>query len=478
MKQIESGLSTRTTPTILSAVVVVTLLSAAACAPGAPDVPQETNNQAVNDNPLAEYLEVPGAKTTLPVEVAKDPFSFEFANEARSHFDNFHFQLGGDHALYYIANLGEFLPTAYSSPNPEYIPLERAIDDSIEEAVSFTTKEGELSLAEYVVHPNHRVQGVLMIHKGKIVYETYPGMAPMARHIWMSPGKATVGLILAMLEEDGKIDLSKPVIDYVPELAGTNWDGIPMIDAANMATGLALEETLDSIVDPSSIIVRFFSAEFGAPNPITGEMENWLDILREAEKLEGEGPGDVFRYSSAVTQIFVLAAEKLDNLTFAKLFQERVWSKVGAREDMLWNLMPDGTAVAHGLISTTLEDFARFGMIFTPSWDKTAVDPIVSGTVLKRLQTGGNVEAFQAGAKFEGLKEDFGEAPLMNSIQFDAVFADGALWKHGNVGQGIYIDPARDFVAVYYSTNGYVPPYGEDKLPGYLRRAAKYLAGE
>ena len=90
----------------------------------------------------------------------------------------------------------------------------------------------------------------------------------------------------------------------------------------------------------------------------------------------------------------------------------------------------------------------------------------------------GDVKAFQAGAKFEGLKEDFGETPLMNSMQFDAVFEDGALWKHGNVGQGIYIDPARDFVGVYYSTNGYVPPYGEDKMPGFLRRAAKYLNGD
>jgi hypothetical protein len=37
------------------------------------------------------------------------------------------------------------------------------------------------------------------------------------------------------------------------------------------------------------------------------------------------------------------------------------------------------------------------------------------------------------------------------------VFKDGALWKHGNLGQGIYIDQARDFVGVYYSTNGYIP---------------------
>ena len=160
------------------------------------------------------------------------------------------------------------------------------------------------------------------------------------------------------------------------------------------------------------------------------------------------------------------------------VFQDRVWGKMTARLPMQHHLTPDGTSVAHGLLSTTLEDFGRFGMLFTPSWNKAAVDPVVSAEVLKRLQTAGSPAAFRAGAKYEGLKEDFGEAPLMNSYQFDAVFEDGALWKHGNLGQGIYIDPKRDFVGVYYSTNGYVPPYGEDKMPGYLRRAAKELAGE
>ena len=42
----------------------------------------------------------------------------------------------------------------------------------------------------------------------------------------------------------------------------------------------------------------------------------------------------------------------------------------------------------------------------------------------------------------------------------------------------VRIDPARDFVGVYFSTNGYIPPYGQDKMPGYLRRAAKFVAGK
>lgn len=430
------------------------------------------------DNSLSKYLEVPGASTTLPVSAAKSPFSLEFSQDAQTRFENFHYQLGGDHALYYNLHLSELLHTAVSKPNEIYQPLEKDIHPELGDEVSFKVKEGDLTLNEYVVHPNHRVQAVVMIHKGKIVYETYTGMNPMDQHVWMSPGKSTVGLVIAQLEAEGKIDMNKMVTDYLPEFKGTNWDGIKMIDAANMATALQLEETMEAIVDPNSIIVRFFSAEFGSPNPATGKVDDWLEILKSAEKIEGEDPGYRFRYSSAVTQIFVVIAERIENKTWATIFEERVWANMTARLSMQHHLTPDGTSVAHGLLSTTAEDFARFGMLFTPSWDKAAVKPVVSAEVLKRLQTAGDPDAFQRGAKYEGLVDDFSEAPLMNSFQFDAVFEDGALWKHGNLGQGIYIDPERDFVGVYFSTNGYIPPYGEDKMPGYLRQAAKYLAGE
>lgn len=430
------------------------------------------------DNPLAKYLEVPGAKTTLPVSAAKESFALDFVQDAQKRFENFHYQLGGDHALYYNMYMSEMLYTAVSKPNAEYIPLKKNLHQQLGDKVSFTPKEGELTLNEYVVHPNHRVQAVVMVHKGKIVYETYPGMNPNDLHIWMSPGKTTVALILAQLEEEGKIDMNKEVVDYLPEFKGTSWDGIKMIDAANMATGLQLEETMEAIVDPTSIIVKFFSAEFGSPNPATGKVDDWLEILKGAEKIEGEDPGYRFRYSSAVTQVFVVIAERIEDKTWAEIFQERVWGNMTARGPMLHNLTPDGTSVAHGLLSTTAEDFARFGMLFTPSWDKAAVRPVVSDVVLKRIQTAGSPEAYKRGAKYKDQIEEFGESPLMNSYQFDGVFEDGALWKHGNLGQGIYIDPARDFVGIYFSTNGYIAPYGEDKMPGYLRRAAKYLAGE
>lgn len=86
---------------------------------------QETKSVEVpaaesGENPLAQFLKVPGATTTLPVSFAKSPFPLDFANDAREKFENFHYQMGGDHALYYNLHLSEMLTTAASLPNHEY----------------------------------------------------------------------------------------------------------------------------------------------------------------------------------------------------------------------------------------------------------------------------------------------------------------------------------------------------------------------
>ena len=389
--------------------------------------------------------------------------------------------MGGDHALYYNLRLSEFLPTAVAAPAGSVKPLEVAHHFRIGHKVGqvrFTPKEGEMTLDEYVVHPNHRVQGVLIAHKGKIVYEAYPGMNQDDHHIWMSAAKTTVGLIFALLEAEGKVDVQKQVVDYVPELKGTNWDGITVLNALNMSLGLELEETLQAITDPTSLIVRFFSAEFGQPAPGATQVEHWLDVLKEAKNIEGEEQGTHMRYCSATTTVLNYMAEKIENKPWIDIFHELVWAKVGADNPIMFHLTPEGTAVAHGLVATTLRDFARFAMLFTPSWHHAAHEQVVSPEVLKRIQTGGNSAAYKKGGTFHDHREYFGEDPESNSFQFDDVFADGAMFKHGNLGQGIYVDPGRDVVGVYFSTNGYIAPYGEDKMAGFIRRAAKMLAGE
>ena len=437
-----------------------------------------TTSPGLAQSGIEKFLSVPGARVTLPVEAAKEPFSREFVNDARKSFNNFHFQMGGDHTLYYMGNLSEFVQTSMSMPAAKFAPLERSLSAEVGKITIKTQTEGPLALSDYAVHPSFRHQGVMMIHKGKVVFETYPGMRPTDVHFWASAAKTTVGLVSAMLVEEGKIDPSKSITHYVPSLAGSAWDQASVLDVLNHTTGLETEETGASILDPNSPVVAFFSASFGSNNPGSGKLENVIDTLRRFIPLTKEGAGDVFRYSSANTHVLTMMIENVEEITWASVFEERVWGKLGARMPAMFNLDPDGVAMALGMLSTTLEDMARFGVLFTPSWDTVSDERVVTDAILKRIYSSGNREAFAGSAKDKSGLVIFGEHAVAVSYQFDWVFEDGAMFKSGNLNQGIYVDPNRDFVGVYFSSTPYVAPYGESKMPGYFRRAAKLLAGD
>ena len=66
-----------------------------------------------------------------------------------------------------------------------------------------------------------------MILNGKIVYEKYPRMRPVDKHIWWSVSKSVAGTIVGLLEEQGKVDVTRPIETYIPRLAETGWKGTP-----------------------------------------------------------------------------------------------------------------------------------------------------------------------------------------------------------------------------------------------------------
>jgi CubicO group peptidase (beta-lactamase class C family) len=101
--------------------------------------------------------------------------------------------------------------------------------------------EAEQTLDQFV--SNGAVDGCIVLHAGKIVYEKYPTIHQNDLHLMMSVTKAFVGTALAILEDEGKIDLRKPVEDYLPELKGSDWAGIQLRDVADMRSGIEGSET-------------------------------------------------------------------------------------------------------------------------------------------------------------------------------------------------------------------------------------------
>jgi CubicO group peptidase (beta-lactamase class C family) len=283
-------------------------------------------------------------------------------------------------------------------------------------------------------------------------------MRPNDYHIWMSTTKTVSSLIVRLLEEEGRIDVSRTIVSYLPWLRGTGWQDVKVIDVLDMKTGMDAIEDDATRANPDSTYTRMNLAGSGVPH--NGKVEAMQDVLASAKRLKA--PGEVFEYGAPITLILVYLAEEVTGRRWADLFEEKVWSKMSADGDMLMGVTPEGLALAQGVAITRLADLGRYGMLYTPSWNKAARNRVVSQSYIAELQKGGHREAYKKSVAYDNNIVRFGESPASNHYQWDAVFADGDIWKSGFQGQGLYVSPSKDIVVVFFSTT-----YND--LPGYAR---------
>ncbi|WP_422136737.1 MULTISPECIES: serine hydrolase domain-containing protein [unclassified Endozoicomonas] len=263
---------------------------------------------------------------------------------------------------YSYLHLGEFLPQAMIYHDGGVVRLNENARKSIAEIA--LKKDGESTTFEQVILDKHSpVQGVLVVKNGEIVYQQYPGIRENDRHVWMSNLKLIVGTLIALLEEEGRIDLQKTVADYLPKAKSTAWGKVKLFDVLNMQSGLNLEESpaTRSGDTPYNAFVR---AEVGLPAD-DGKVYTHDDALFAIPYLKK--PGTAFEYSSANTQMLGLVIEEITQKRLAEVVAERIWSKASMAGDATVGLSPQGNAIIHGLVSSRLDDMARFGMLFTPS---------------------------------------------------------------------------------------------------------------
>lgn len=395
-----------------------------------------------------------GAQERTPLDKFVDGFPMELEKQTRDADYNELFR-GGDPSAYFNVHASEFMNTAVlpsrqpvmalgSRPMPEVGAVKvKMLEES--------SLKGTLSLDEFLEKSDY-AQAYIVVHKGDIVYEKYPRLRPEDVHLWMSSAKPMASLIIDQLISEGKIDENAPVTDYITDFKGTDWDGITTRDIMDMATGMDLVDTSESRFDPNNVARRVYEAEFGFPNETRGQ-ELLTDVLRSTKRKEE--PGLAFGYASGLTQMLVILAERVEGERWPQMFDRRVWSKVGAEGALQIHLTPDGIAAAHGLVSSNLRDFARFGMLYTPSWNKTATEQVVTDEILKRMHNQVRSHEFMMSSFHGSAFSEYmgGDDFISNGRQWDLFWPDGDFWKGGLMTQGLYVSPARDLVIAYYNVN-------------------------
>lgn len=335
------------------------------------------------------------------------------------------------------------------------MPLERAPIDA-QQVYSATFNDTKLD--DLINGEDPSVNSMMIVKDGKVIFE-HNNIPANTKHVWMSNAKPTAGLIIAMLEAEGKIDVSKPLKTYIPDLEGKDWGDVAVIDVLNMQSGMDHEENDAVRSNPKAWITQMMLAE-------VGQVPDYYNTLINIPK--AKAPGQAFEYSSANTQMLSLLASTVENKTFSEIFEERVWAKAGMTGDSYFTLTPDGYEVAHGLFNSNIEDMARFAMLFTDSWSATAKQQIVPDSMLKHIQDSVKPGVYKVSPAHTGFVGMFPDEPIGGSYQFDAVFKDGDLYKGGMRGQGLYISPDKNTVAVWFSNR-----IEKHNVAGYIRGFVK-----
>ena len=205
-----------------------------------------------------------------------------------------------------------------------------------------------------------------------------------------------------------------------------------------MASGIDCLDS-DGYQDPTTCIYTM-EESLGITAP-TGREPGFIEHLQGMQAHRAAGTKN--EYVSANTNVLMLVIEAVTGKPYATALQELLWNPIGAESDALMAISKSGYAYASGGLHARLRDVVRFGQIYT--------QPELSGVLSKSMI--GAIQTEGVALSPDRLEESLGDdVPERSGWQWDHIWADGAMYKAGYSGQGIYVDPARDLVVAWFGT--------------------------
>jgi CubicO group peptidase (beta-lactamase class C family) len=373
---------------------------------------------------------------------------------------------GGEIMRYAFQRMPEFFPHAVIQRDGPILHLAEDWRDDVARR-PVRTSLGALPLDDYVTAGP--VNGIVIVHRGRIVFERYPRMRRQDSHISMSVSKVFTSTLIALLEARGLLAITDPVEQYVPELRGSGWAGVTIRDILDMASGIDCDQTQPDVYTNPATRYYQFEASLGWLPPTAETPLSTYDYVASLGRLKA--PGQAFDYSSANTFVLAWLAEQLTGLAYSDLLSQEIWSRIGAEGDAFISTSRSGATTVHGGVSTRPRDMARFGLQFTPAGRALSDARLVSDRYLRAIQHGGRPELFERGVTGQRLIQELAPyRPRHNTYQWDWVMSDGTFYKGGYGGQGLLVSPERDLVVAFFGS------FAEDGRGNDLMSASYQLA--
>ncbi|MDJ0902371.1 MAG: serine hydrolase [Xenococcus sp. MO_188.B8] len=366
-----------------------------------------------------------------------------------------------------VCHIRELLPTAQISRGiGSTIPLEYEIDEGID-AVRFTPLGSRKSMTWEQSLSSNYTDGILVLHKGKIVYEKYFGcLNETGKHAAMSMTKSLTGLLAEMLVAEGKLDDSAKVSSILPELTNSAFGSATVRQVMDMTTALKYSEDYS---DPKADIWIYSAAASPLPKPQDYKGPNGYFEYLQTVQQDGVH-GDAFGYKTINTDTLGWIISRVTGKKLTQLISERIWSKIGAEQDAYMTVDGKGTPFAGGGLSSGLRDLGRIGLLMLNGGVLNG-ERLFPQVVVDNIQAGGDKNAFaQAGYKTL-------PGGSYKSMWWILHNKHGAFAARGVYGQTIYVDPTAEMVIVRFASfpvakNAEIDP---TSLPAYQAVAEYFM---
>jgi len=328
-----------------------------------------------------------------------------------------------------FTHMNWIMPTECVARSGPHLPLPLS-PDPLDLTYRFDDRDHTLS----DLHRHTNTTAFVVLHRGEIVHETYPGVfaGPRSRMQLFSISKSVTSMLIGIALADGAIGSVKDrVTDYRPDFRGTAFEESTLAELLDMTSGVGDAEVWDV---PDSGIKRFEQAIMG------GDV---AEVIRAAPRRAA--PGERFNYSTFDAQILGWVLEAATGRSLATYAAERLWNQIGADRDAYFWLTRTRprTAIGAGSFNATARDVARLGLLM-------ANDGVVAGQQVVprewvRRSRGSDLPHLAVGALGPSGYHHYGYANQWWTLGESSFNAFTGLGVHG---QYLFVDPTADIVIV------------------------------
>ena len=114
------------------------------------------------------------AQNRAPIAEFKNGFTTQQLEEFRSNYTLPFLLSGGDASVWWSMRTSEVMQTAVLPVRQATMQLEKALNPKIGKITADTKNFGSISLDDFMLHPESYAAAFIVVHKGQVVYETYP----------------------------------------------------------------------------------------------------------------------------------------------------------------------------------------------------------------------------------------------------------------------------------------------------------------